>query len=461
MGNFFQRKTNWWIIGISIFLIGIIAYVSFFYGNKVFNQVSKNQDTSPVISVGIEDGLAEDLITKIEAFEKSQDLKLEFHLINKGEYPALDLLFVSTTLNGKTELVGNIATKEIVFANQAQKAPPVYVYVIKNNQYGVLNDLIDFVKKEISDKEEIILLAVGDIMLSRHVGTKIFESGNFHLPFLKTADILREADISFANLESPFYDQGPRVKEGMVFKAEPETITGLTFAGFDILSLANNHFGNQGRRGITYTFQHLQDNQIEYVGAGGNFKEAHEVKILEQKGIKFGFLAYNGIPPVSYQAGDSLGGHAWMDIDIMQKDIEEAKKKCDVVIVSMHTGAEYTPHPNTSQINFARGAIDAGANLVLGHHPHVVQAFETYKNGIIFYSLGNFVFDQMWSTETSQGVMAKIVFSGTQPVIFELIPIHIYNYNQPRIIKNQKEKEAILERIYQANQRLPKQEVEI
>ncbi|MFH1749967.1 MAG: CapA family protein [bacterium] len=456
MQNILRNKLRLWILTFSILAIIPISYIVFVYADRfIIDHLSGVQDNSMVLQVGIEESISEELLPIFQKFQENEDLKIEFHLLGKYQYPNLDVLFVNSSVEGKTSLIGNLGTDSIVFANNTQKSAPKYIYSITKNQFALINNLVDFVKEEIT-REEITLLAVGDIMLSRHVGTKIFESGNMSLPFIYTADILKQADITFGDLESPFFDQGPKVREGMVFKAEPPTINGLLDSGFDILSLANNHFGNKGRAGMEYTYNYLTQNNVQYVGAGRNYKEAHELKVIEKKGIKFGLLAYNNIPPISYQADANTPGLAWMNISEMQKDVNKAKQNCDVLILSMHAGVEYTPNPNTNQIDFARSAIDSGVDIVIGHHPHVVQAYEQYNDGIIIYSLGNFVFDQMWSTETSQGMVLKVVFSGSKPSIFELIPVHIYNYNQPKIISGTPEADNILDRVYEASKNLPK-----
>jgi len=283
---------------------------------------------------------------------------------------------------------------------------------------------------------EISLVAVGDIMLSRQVGIKIRAIGNPNAPFLKTANILQKADIAFGNLESPFYNQGPPMTEGMVFKAEPETIEGLTYAGFDVLSLANNHFGNQGRAGMNYTFDLLSQNNIKYIGAGKNIPEANQPQIIEKNGIKFAFLAYCDIAstytPDSYQATSDKAGLNPLIEENLIKDIKAAKKMADVVVVSLHWGTEYKTQASDRQKEIGHLAIDSGASLVLGHHPHVVESWEQYKDGYIFYSLGNFVFDQMWSEATRKGQIAKISFKGNKIEKVEVIPITIFDYYQPR-----------------------------
>ena len=282
-----------------------------------------------------------------------------------------------------------------------------------------------------------VLVAVGDIMLSRNVGTKIRTLNDPKAPFLKTVEILKSADITFGNLESPFDDKGPPLTQGMVFKAEPDTIAGLVYAGFDILSLANNHFGNRGTSGMQYTFSHLLNNKIQYIGAGENLAKAKEVKIIEKKGIKFAFLGYDDmastITPTSYQATTSTPGVAPLIESSLTTDIKNAKEKADAVIVSFHWGNEYKQIQNDRQTKVGRLAIDSGASLVLGHHPHVVEPYEKYKDGYVFYSLGNFVFDQMWSEATRKGEIAKVYFKGVKIEKVEVIPIKIYDYYQPKI----------------------------
>ncbi len=292
------------------------------------------------------------------------------------------------------------------------------------------NEQIVEEKKDI----ETTLAAGGDVMLSRYVGTKIRKSGDMALPFRKISNIFSEADIAFINLESPFYNQGEYVTDGMVFKSEPETIEGLNLAGIDIVSMANNHAKNRGSNGLLYSFDLLNKNNIEYAGAGRNFNEAHQEKIIEKEEIKFAFLAYTYSDGANFKSSVTSNDPdvAFMNILEMKKDVERARKTADVIIVSMHAGAEYQNYPNVEQKEFAREAIDAGANLVLGHHPHVVQTTEKYNNGFIIYSLGNLVFDQMWSQETQEGVIASCKFVNKNLKQINFIPIKIENYNQPR-----------------------------
>ncbi len=197
---------------------------------------------------------------------------------------------------------------------------------------------------------------------------------------------------------------------------------------------------------MTDTFKILKDSGIEYIGAGNNFSEARAAKIIKKNGVRFGFLAY-AYPTDLYLASSSTPGMANMDIEAMKKDIAELKKSADVAVVEMHAGAEYTNLPNSQQKNFARAAIDAGADLVVGHHPHWVQITEVYKDKPILYSLGNLVFDQMWSMETRQGAIAVATFKDKKLAGFKIIPIRIDDYGQAVIMNDAAEIKAVLRRM--------------
>jgi poly-gamma-glutamate synthesis protein (capsule biosynthesis protein) len=287
-----------------------------------------------------------------------------------------------------------------------------------NNQLQGEKEFLDFLsqkKKLPKISEEVSLIAVGDISFSRGVERIVKKRRDINYPFLKIREYLNSADIVFGNLETPI-TPGPEIPHlGMLFRSNPGTEKALKQAGFSILSLANNHTPDFGEKGLRDTFNFLKSVGIEYVGAGHNKQEAYQPIYIERKGIKFAFLAYTNpaIVPSHYEASAKNAGTAFMWIDKMIKAVKEAKQKADFAIVSMHAGTEYTQKLNNSQINFAHKAIDAGADLVIGHHPHVVQAIEKYKDKYIFYSLGNFVFDQDRLQETKEGLIIKVYFRKT------------------------------------------------
>lgn len=285
----------------------------------------------------------------------------------------------------------------------------------------------------LSESNKVTVIAVGDIMLSRTTGQKIRTHG-ISYPFEKTSDILGSGDFSFGNLETSI-TEGPIVKTGsMMFRADPGVEQALAENEFQVLSLANNHTPNYGQKGLLDTFNYLEKAKIEFVGAGRNSKESRTPKIIDRSEMQIAFLAYNDtdVVPDSYEAGANTAGTAFMNIATIKDDIDYARQQSDVVIVSMHSGIEYTPGPNHRQIEFAHAAIDAGAEIVIGHHPHVVQSVEEYRGKLIIYSLGNFIFDQMWSVETQQGMIAKITFIGSSVSDIYFIPVMIEDYAQPR-----------------------------
>ncbi|MBU1130463.1 CapA family protein [Patescibacteria group bacterium] len=295
---------------------------------------------------------------------------------------------------------------------------------------------------------QVSLIAVGDIMLSRTVAQKIKQNGSDY-PFAKVSSFLQSADLLFANLETPL-TEGRAINSGeMLFRADPALAQTLKKHNFSILSLANNHTPNFGNKGLLDTFQYLSQAGIKYVGAGENQTKASQAQYIEKNGIKFAFLAYNNpdVVPSSYFATPNSPGTNPMNLDNLKSAIKTAKQNADFVIVSMHSGNEYVNNPNQSQTNFAHTAIDAGAQIVIGHHPHTIQILEKYKNKFIFYSLGNFIFDQMWSQQTREGLAIKILFNQQEIEKIDLIPVLINDYCQPQIITDQTHSEKILKRL--------------
>ncbi len=273
------------------------------------------------------------------------------------------------------------------------------------------------------------LILVGDIMLDRGVEYTIEKEGNgdFKFPFLKIAEELQKADIVFGNLEGPISDKGEKVGSIYSFRNNPKSIEGLRFAGFNVISLANNHAFDYGREALEDTLKRLNEAGINYIGAGINEKEAFSPIIKETNGTKIAFLAYTNLGSPYWRATETSSGIAWVDWNYIEKiknDIQEAKSQADILIVSLHSGEEYTSKPSQFQIEFSKAAIDAGADLVIGHHPHVIQLNERYQNGYIFYSLGNFIFDQGFSEETMKSQILRVTIDNDK-MIKEVVPINI------------------------------------
>lgn len=264
-------------------------------------------------------------------------------------------------------------------------------------------------KKLPQESEEASLVAVGDIMLSRGIDFFINKNGDWRYPFLKIVDFLNNADIAFGNLEGPISNKGADAGKLYSFRADPRSIEGLLYSGFDVLSLANNHAFDYGSEAFIDTQKILKENGIDYIGGGLTYEEAHAPVIKEVKGTKIAFLAYTNLLPQIFMSKDSSPAVAFSDKNQIVLDIQNAKSLADIVVVSFHWGDEYQTSHNFYQEDLAHFAIDSGADLIIGHHPHVAQDFEKYKNGYIAYSLGNFVFDQNFSEDTKSGLVLTAV----------------------------------------------------
>jgi poly-gamma-glutamate synthesis protein (capsule biosynthesis protein) len=277
------------------------------------------------------------------------------------------------------------------------------------------------------------LLLGGDVMLSRYVETLARRKKDAAWPFRHLAPILSAADIAFVNLESPFSDRRPIADSPMIFRAGGEMIEGLKLAGIDVVSTANNHARDCGSYGVGYTLDWLRRHGIAAVGSAESAAAVRNGVVLERNGVRFGFLAY------TYD--QSNGNHpspderiAVLEVDLMREDVRRLRRGADVVIVSMHAGDEYRTEQNPQQVEFAHAAIDAGATVVAGHHPHVTQPVEEYNGGVIFYSLGNLIFDQFHRKETQEGLLAEVTYRGTAFENYRLAPVEIRD-TVPRLVQ--------------------------
>ncbi len=243
----------------------------------------------------------------------------------------------------------------------------------------------------------VTLAAVGDVMLSRTVGEGIAEDGPGY-PFAEADGLLR-ADIVFGNLECVLSERGTAAPKGFTFRAPPGAVVGLRDAGFTVVSSANNHAMDFGAEGLVDTLDALGQAGVLAVGAGRGRDAAHAPVIVRRRGMRIAFLAYGAFyeEPAygrsEQEAGPTSPGIAWGEADIIAADVTATARVADVVIVYLHAGVEYSGEVDGVQRDLAHAAIDAGASLVLGSGPHVLQAIEYYGDGVIAYSLGNFVFD--------------------------------------------------------------------
>jgi len=289
-------------------------------------------------------------------------------------------------------------------------------------------------KKQASNKNIVSLLFVGDIMFDRGVKNSVVKNGDGDYAFLfKNADFIKDADISFGNLEGPISDKGKDLRNLYSFRFEPFAIKALKNNGFDVLSVANNHIGDWGKVAFEDTISRLDAGGIITIGGGQNLKDAGKVKIIEKNGFRIGFLSFSDAGPDWLGATQDSAGILITDDENFSSLIREAAPQVDILVVSLHFGEEYQGNANDRQKKLAHLAIDSGAKIVVGHHPHVVQEVEQYKNGVIAYSLGNFIFDQNFSKETMQGLALEIVLDGAEIISVKQNKIKINEFFQPQL----------------------------
>lgn len=293
--------------------------------------------------------------------------------------------------------------------------------------------------KKLPEKRIRILIATGDIIPARSVNYKTATTKNFNWPFEKTAETIKNADITFINLETPLIEKCPPTQEGMVFCGDERNIEGLLLAGIDVASLANNHAGNHGEEAVGQTVKLLSDNNILATGID-------EPAFKNIRGVKFAFLGYNDITKPQLGVSNATP-------EKIKKEILEAKKKADIVVITFHWGVEYRNQPDDRQKYLGHFAIDSGADLVIGNHPHWIQPVEFYKGKLITYAHGNFVFDQMWSQKTREGVVGRYIFYDKRLVDVEYLPVQIDNYGQPHFVE-EAQKKTILDSMREESIRL-------
>ena len=237
----------------------------------------------------------------------------------------------------------------------------------------------------------ITINAVGDLMLERHIITLMDERGSGY-PYAAVRSLLADADITIGNMEGTFTDQGTQASKFYTFRTPPRHARGLAEAGFDVVSLGNNHTMDYGAVGLADTLAALDAAGVPYSGAGLNSAAARKPAVLEIKGRRIAFLSYNAVLEATFAGADSPGV-AYADEATIRADVAAALRSSDIAVVSLHAGTEYRDAPTGEQRRLLQAAIDAGASLALGHHAHVFQGWEEYGGGVIVYGLGNFVFD--------------------------------------------------------------------
>ncbi len=327
------------------------------------------------------------------------------------------------------------------------------------------------------------LVAGGDILLDRGVSLAMTKNGvNFpykggsvkitghcrdcsplgwDLPYTQRlggagafTSLVKSADLAIANFENPAPNNWRLHTTGMIFSANPKNIAGVRDAGFDWVSMANNHIGDAGKPGIVETQQNLDAYGIRHGGAGRNCADAHKATLMDAGGVTVAMLGYDSIAGY-YRCGATTAGSARLTEANLVRDIAAARARgADYVIVFPHWGIEYRASASSFQVSMAHAAIDAGADMVIGNHPHWVEGMELYRGKPIWYALGNLVFDQSWSEPTMEGITLELTFQGTSLRQIRIRPHLILDKAQPNFMDPGSSGKVVMDQLWKGSRNL-------
>ena len=304
--------------------------------------------------------------------------------------------------------------------------------------------------KAFIEDRKIVLSATGDIMLGRRVG-RLLDDNGWESAYRGFASVFSRSDVLFGNLECSLSERGQKLLgKGIWLRASPDKAELLKEAGFSVLSLANNHILDYGNEALFDTIAFLEDECIGHVGAGKDIEAARKPEIFKKGDTSIGFLAYNEFSYYfwSYQekrkfvAEEDLPGTAPMDLAPIIDDVKELKSRVDLVAVSLHWGIEESNMETDEQRRIAHALIDAGADIIIGHHPHVLQGIEIYRDRPIFYSLGNYIFDQN-DENNKQGMVAEIEIVQGNMTSLSLHPLYVKDKREPIVPEGEKLREIM------------------
>ncbi len=275
---------------------------------------------------------------------------------------------------------------------------------------------------------DLVVSAVGDIMLDAS-SRPVMDGMGYDYPYAQVREFFAGSQIVFGNLEGPLTDRGtPEPDKKFTFHSPPAKVSAaLKNAGFTVVSLANNHTLDYGAEGLAQTVETLDAAGIRHAGAGADLAAARQPAILEANGQRVAFLAYSITLPDNFYAGHNRPGTAFAREEQVREDIIAARKQADIVLVSFHWGQEGKTELRDYQTRMGHLAIDSGAAAVIGHHPHILQGIERYKDGIILYSLGNFTFGS-YSSHSIRSAIARLHFRDGRLQQLQMFPINVNNF---------------------------------
>lgn len=269
----------------------------------------------------------------------------------------------------------------------------------------------------------VVIHAAGDVMLGGRWERQVARDGYFH-PFERIAPELKKGDLTLVNLEAPLTSRGTEFLDKKYrFRVRPTAAAALRQAGITTVALANNHSMDFGAEGLLDTLRYLSQAGIGHVGAGEDLAGARTARFYDIRGTTVAFLGYSLTLPQEFWAGEKRPGTAPLFEKLVQEDIAAARRKASIVLVTVHWGEEGSTQLREYQPRLGRMMIDAGADAVIGHHPHILQGIEVYRRGIIFYSLGNFAFAAK-SRQADRSLLVRLTFDGDRRTA-ELMPLNI------------------------------------
>ncbi len=306
----------------------------------------------------------------------------------------------------------------------------------------------------------ISLLFTGNIVPARCIQAKIDEIDDPGYPYEEVRELIEQVDLAIGTLNATLSDITPLTgcRDTFLLVGRSNNADALAQAGFDAMSVATNHIKNCGLtncadQAFLDTLANLRRVGVIPIGAGQNLAEALQPVVFTVRGVRFAIVSLGEIEPIAFASAEGPG-IAVLNEENLRASLQAAREMGDVVIALPHWGPEYSLNPNYNQLNYARIAVEAGADLVVGNHTHTVQALHFIDGIPVFYGLGNFMFDQDWSLETQQGVILRVSFEGSEFTGFDLVPVHTDGDGRIHVA-DQEEANEILARIEAASLRLP------
>ena len=455
-------------IGVGVLVVAglavVLAVTNIFYAEAAHSNAGKPY------KIQISEGASPDMKPIVESYLKgdargrlvfTSDGKADIFI---GERPTKG--YEANRVTGMPAVTLDAGTSHKVL-----QAPRDYWYcykrtgIILKQTDSEVDSLERYIRGYYGPENAMTLTTVGDIIPARHVAEAMAKHGVAY-SFKTAAPMMKDSDIAVGDLECPLTDRFKPPYSGMTFSAPTKAVQGLALLGLDVVTLANNHSTNFGRGPFIDTLKVLKSNGIEYAGGGYDYNKAHKAAIMDVKGVKVAVLSYNSIKD-SLDATSSEAGVSWIqmppwspdspaDVATVESDIRAARQRADRVVVCFHWSEEYKYHPNPSMVQLAHKACDAGADMIIGQHPHTIQSIEFYKGKLVAYSLGNFIFDQRHvdingvdvGEQTRKGYVLRTTLVRGFPLSYDLLPYRINDACQTIPLKG-KPAQAVLDKLFE------------